>query len=91
VPTLIESGVALTGGSWAGLVVPAGTPDAVRATLAAAVRAGLADPAYRERQARLGAEIVAESEQSPSGFAAWLERERAAIRATAERAGIKPE
>lgn len=91
VPTLIESGVDLTGGSWAGLVGAAGTPAPVLATLAAAVRAGLANPAYRERQAQLGAEIVAEQEQTPEGFAAWLERERASIRATAERAGIRPE
>ncbi len=91
VPTLIESGVDLTGGSWAGLVGAAGTPAPVLATLAAAVRVGLANPAYRERQAQLGAEIVAEQEQSPAGFAAWLERERASIRATAERAGIRPE
>ena len=61
------------------------------ATLAAAVQAGLANPAYRERQAQLGAEIVAEREQTPEGFAAWLERERASIRATADRAGIRPE
>jgi tripartite-type tricarboxylate transporter receptor subunit TctC len=91
VPTLIESGLNLTGGSWAGLVAAAGTPAPVVATLSAAVRRGLADPAYRTRQAELGAEIVAEADQSPEGFAAWLERERAAIRATAERAGIRPE
>jgi tripartite-type tricarboxylate transporter receptor subunit TctC len=91
VPTLIESGLDLTGGSWAGLVTAAGAPAAAGATLAAAVRRGLADPAYRARQAELGAEIVAEREQAPEGFAAWLERERAAIRATAERAGIRPE
>ena len=91
VPTLIESGLDMTGGSWAGLVCAAGTPAPVVATLANAVRQGLADPAYRARQAELGAEIVAEREQSPEGFAAWLERERAAIRATAERAGIRPE
>lgn len=91
VPTLIESGLDLTGGSWAGLVSAAGTPAPVVAALAAAVRRGLADPAYRARQAELGAEIVAEREQGPEGFAAWLERERAAIRATAERAGIRPE
>jgi tripartite-type tricarboxylate transporter receptor subunit TctC len=90
-PTLIESGLDLTGGSWAGLVAAAGTPAPVVATLAAAVRRGLADPAYRARQAELGAEIVAEADQAPEGFAAWLARERAAIRATAERAGIRPE
>ena len=91
VPTLKESGLDLTGGSWAGLVGAAGTPAAAVQALAAAVRAGLADPGYRARQAALGAEVVAEAEQTPQGFAAWLERERAAIRATAERAGIRPE
>ncbi len=91
VPTLKEGGLDMTGGSWAGLVVASGTPAPALAALAAAVRAGLADPAYRARQAELGAEIVAESEQSPEGFAAWLERERAQIRATADRAGIRPE
>ena len=91
VPTLIEGGLDLTGGSWAGLVAPAGTPEGVVATLASAARAGLADPAYRARQAELGAEIAAAREQEPRGFAAWLAAERAAIRATAERAGIRPE
>lgn len=91
VPTLIEGGLNLTGGSWAGLVAPAGTPAAALAALGAAVRAGLADPAYRARQAELGAEIVADREQSPAGFAAWLDQERATIRAIAERAGIRPE
>ena len=73
VPTLIEGGLNLTGGSWAGLVAAAGTPAPVVATLAAAVRRGLADPAYRARQAELGAEIVAEADQAPEGFAAWLD------------------
>ncbi|NMJ39895.1 tripartite tricarboxylate transporter substrate binding protein [Roseomonas sp. JC162] len=91
VPTLIEGGLDLTGGSWAGLVAPAGTPAASLAALAQAVRTGLADPTYRQRQAELGAEIVAAREQTPEGFAAWLDRERATIRAVAERAGIRPE
>lgn len=91
IPTLIEQGLNLTGGSWAGLVTAAGaSPEAV-ATLSAAVQAGLREPAYRARQAELGAEIVAEAEQNPAGFAAWLRRERAEIRAIADRAGIKPE
>ncbi|MBR0658771.1 Bug family tripartite tricarboxylate transporter substrate binding protein [Neoroseomonas oryzicola] len=91
VPTLIEGGLNLTGGSWAGLVAPAGTPAASLAVLAQAVLTGLADPAYRQRQAELGAEIVAAQEQTPEGFAAWLDRERATIRGIAERAGIRPE
>ena len=91
IPTLIEQGLNLTGGSWAGLVTAASAPPEAVATLAAAVQAGLREPAYRARQAELGAEIVAETEQNPAGFAAWLRRERAEIRAIADRAGIKPE
>lgn len=90
VPTLIENGLNLTGGSWAGLVAPAGTPAPMLAILSEATRAGLAHPDYRARQAELGAEIAAESEQQPEGFAAWLTRERALIRETAQRAGIQP-
>lgn len=91
IPTLIEQGLNLTGGSWAGLVTAAGAPPEAVATLSAAVQAGLREPAYRARQAELGAEIVAEAEQNPAGFAAWLRRERAEIRTIADRAGIKPE
>ena len=91
IPTLIEQGLNLTGGSWAGLVTAAGAPPEAVAALAAAVQAGLREPAYRARQAELGAEIVAEAEQNPAGFAAWLRRERAEIRTIADRAGIKPE
>jgi tripartite-type tricarboxylate transporter receptor subunit TctC len=91
IPTLIEQGLNLTGGSWAGLVTAAGAPADAVAALSAAVQAGLKEPAYRARQAELGAEIVAEAEQTPAGFAAWLRRERAEIRAIADRAGIKPE
>ena len=91
IPTLIEQGLNLTGGSWAGLVTAAGAPPETMASLAAAVQAGLREPTYRARQAELGAEIVAEAEQNPAGFAAWLRRERAEIRAIADRAGIKPE
>ncbi|MFM7688682.1 MAG: Bug family tripartite tricarboxylate transporter substrate binding protein [Alphaproteobacteria bacterium] len=91
IPTLIEQGLNLTGGSWAGLVTAVGAPPEALATLASAVQAGLREPAYRARQAELGAEIVAEAEQNPAGFAAWLRRERAEIRAIADRAGIKPE
>ena len=91
IPTLIEQGLNLTGGSWAGLVTAAGAPPEAVAALAAALQAGLREPTYRARQAELGAEIVAEAEQNPAGFAAWLRRERAEIRAIADRAGIKPE
>ena len=91
IPTLIEQGLNLTGGSWAGLVTTASAPPEAVVAVSAAVQAGLKEPAYRARQAELGAEIVAEAEQNPAGFGAWLRRERAEIRAIADRASIKPE
>lgn len=91
-PTLIESGFpGLTGGSWAALVVPAGTPAPVVAALAAAARAALDDPGYGARQAELGAELAEPAERTPEGLAAFLDRERARTRDTAERAGIRAE
>ena len=71
--------------------VAAALVDLVVEAVAAAVQAGLREPTYRARQAELGAEIVAEAEQNAAGLAAWLKRERAEIRAIADRAGIKPE
>jgi tripartite-type tricarboxylate transporter receptor subunit TctC len=92
VPTLIESGFpGLVGGSWAALVAPAGTPEPAIAALHRAAMAALADPAYRERQAELGAQLSEEAVRSPAGLAAWLREERERIRATAERAGIRAE
>ena len=92
VPTLIESGYpGLVGGSWAALMAPAGTPEPVIATLHRAAMAALADPQYRERQQEVGAQLSEEAVRTPAGLAAWLAEERARIRATAERAGIRPE
>jgi len=44
VPTLRELGVPIDYAQWAGLFVPAGTPDAVVARLRAAAKAAAADP-----------------------------------------------
>jgi tripartite-type tricarboxylate transporter receptor subunit TctC len=91
-PTLVESGFpGLTGGSWAALVAPAGTPATAISVLAAAAGAALEDPAYTARQAELGAELAEAGERTPAGLAAFLDAERARTRATAERAGIRAE
>jgi tripartite-type tricarboxylate transporter receptor subunit TctC len=91
-PTLIESGFAeLTGGSWAALVAPVGTPAGTIEALAEAARAALEDPAYVARQAELGAELAEPAERTPGGLAAFLHAERARTRTTAERAGIRAE
>lgn len=54
VPTLAEQGVKVTGSSWGGYAVPAGTPPDVAEKLAAAFSRASADPAVRERLASIG-------------------------------------
>ena len=91
-PTLEEAGFrGLTGGSFAALMTTGGTPETTIATLLRAVRTALEDPAYRARQAEVGAEIAEPALRDPAALAAWLRAERARTRATAEAAGIKAE
>jgi tripartite-type tricarboxylate transporter receptor subunit TctC len=54
VPTLKESGFDVEFAQWAGLFVPAGTPEPVIARLRAASRAALDDPQFQQRFATLG-------------------------------------
>ncbi len=57
VPTATEAGLpGFTGGIWAGLAVPRGTPEAVQARLAAEAQAALRNPALRQRFAAQGLE-----------------------------------
>lgn len=66
VPTLKESGIDVDVPSWFALYAPAGTPPATVERLRAAVHAGLATPAAKERIGRLG--LV----PAPSGAAELL-------------------
>lgn len=92
IATLIEQGFpGLTGGSWAALMATGGSPAPAIAALNAAALAALADPAYRQRQEEVGAQLSEEAVRSPEGLAAWLREERGRTRATAERAGIRAE
>ena len=91
VPSFEEAGVpGFRAAAFIGIVVPAGTPAEVVATLAAAVGAAVADPANRQRLEEMGSEMASPAEASPAGFAAFLVRESAWTRAAAERAGLRP-
>jgi len=57
VPTLKEAGYDVAFSQWAGLFVPAGTPEPVVAKLRAASRAILADPQFQQRFETLGTPI----------------------------------
>jgi len=58
VPTLIESGVPVVGGTWVGLLAPAGTPKPVADKLSRAVAAAVSRPEIRERFVQIGIEPV---------------------------------
>lgn len=60
---------------WHGVYAPKGTPAAVIDKFGTALRAALKDPAFASRMADLGAEITAESKQSPEGLRTWLQSE----------------
>jgi tripartite-type tricarboxylate transporter receptor subunit TctC len=57
VPTLKEAGYDVEFSQWAGLFVPAGTPEPVVARLRAASRAALDDPQFQQRFVTLGTPI----------------------------------
>jgi len=58
VPTLIESGVPVVGGTWVGLMAPAGTPKPVVDKLSRAVAAAVRRPEIKERFVQIGIEPV---------------------------------
>lgn len=59
VPTIAESAIAgFEASTWWGILVPASTPDALIGRLNAELSAGLAQPAFQERIAALGADPV---------------------------------
>lgn len=75
-PTLADSG--LTGfdvSVWHGMYAPKGTPKEVVAKLNSAMKTALKDPDLLKRFGDLGAEVVAESRQTPEAHAAHVKAE----------------
>ncbi len=58
IPTLTEGGVAVVGGTWVGLLAPAGTPRAIVDQLARAAGAAVRKPEINERFIQLGIDPV---------------------------------
>ncbi len=89
VPTMAESGIAdYVTTFWTGVVVPAGTPPAIVATLNGAISNGLRSQAVQDAFARVGAQPVPGSPQDFENFIASEQRKWAAI---AKTAGIEPQ
>lgn len=89
VPTLVELGYKdVVASNWYGLFAPAGTPDAVAATLHEMTRKALAGPEVQEQFEQQGAEIVA---SSPRDFKAFAAAERDKWSAVIKAHNIKAE
>ncbi|CAB3677548.1 hypothetical protein LMG3458_01428 [Achromobacter deleyi] len=75
-PTLQEGGLkGFEVKVWHGVYAPKGTPPEVIAKFNEALRAALKDPAFTQKMAELGAEIVPEAKQTPEGLQSWLQSE----------------
>jgi tripartite-type tricarboxylate transporter receptor subunit TctC len=88
VPTFRESGVALDGSAWIGIVGPAGMPAPVLAKLNQAFVGAMRDPAVL---AKLRSQYMEPEPGTPEQFAAYMRAERAKWGPVIKRAGIKAE
>ncbi len=89
VPTFLEQGFADTvADQWAGVLAPAGTPDAVVVKLNAAIAAVMGEPEVRAKLAQTG---VVPGVDSPAEFAAYLKEEYTRWGRIIREKGIKAE
>ena len=87
-PTFRESGVALDGSAWIGVIAPGGTPAPVIQKLNAAFVGAMRDPAV---VAKLRSQYMEPEPGTPAEFAAYMQGERAKWGPIIKRAGIKAE
>lgn len=89
VPTMAEANVkGVVGETWFGLLAPAGTDDAVIATLSSALDEVIAKPSFVQALDLQGAVVRG---GSPEDFARFFKAELAKWKAAAEQAGIVPQ
>ncbi len=90
VPTMAEAGVAdmIADGGWFGMLAPAATPSDIVARLHGEVAKALADPAVRERLAKIGFGPLI---KSPAEFKPFVSEEIKKYAEMARIAGIQPE
>jgi tripartite-type tricarboxylate transporter receptor subunit TctC len=89
VPTLAEQGIkGFESGTWQGVLVPAGTPQAVVNKLSAELIRIIHSPEVRARLSAQGAEV---STLSPADFRTFFERERKSWASVVAQGGVKLE
>ncbi|MDP1791480.1 MAG: tripartite tricarboxylate transporter substrate binding protein [Methylibium sp.] len=89
VPTIAEQGVkGFESGTWQGVLMPAATPPAVVAKVAAELSRIIRSPEVRERLVSQGAEVYT---MTPAEFATFFERERKNWAGVVAQGGVKIE
>jgi len=89
VPTIAEQGVkGFESGTWQGVLMPAATPPAVVAKVAAELSRIIRSPEVRERLVSQGAEVYT---MTPAEFASFFERERKNWASVVAQGGVKIE
>jgi tripartite-type tricarboxylate transporter receptor subunit TctC len=86
--TMVEQGVPVVGGTWVGMLAPAGTPKDVMAVLSKAAQAAIQKPELRERFVQLGIDPVG---SSSAEFTAFLKAEIAKWAKVIKEANVKIE
>ncbi|MEQ1684412.1 MAG: tripartite tricarboxylate transporter substrate binding protein [Burkholderiaceae bacterium] len=87
VPTIAEQGVkGFESGTWQGVLVPAGTPPAVVAKLAAELTRIIRSPEIRSRLTAQGAEVYT---MSPPEFTQFFDKERSKWATVVTQSGVK--
>jgi tripartite-type tricarboxylate transporter receptor subunit TctC len=87
VPTAAEAGLpGFESEQWVGMLVPAGTPDAIVHKLNRDIVETLSDPAVSERLGRQGSEVAP---GTPADFATFVASESARMRKLVEAAGVR--
>ncbi|MEQ1773633.1 MAG: tripartite tricarboxylate transporter substrate-binding protein, partial [Burkholderiales bacterium] len=88
IPTMIEVGVNVTGGTWVGWLAPAGTPKAAIDKLSAQIMPAFKRQDIRDRLVQMGIDPVG---SSPAEFDQFLKNEVAKWAKVIKDAGVKIE
>ena len=87
-PTLVESGVNVVGGTWVGILAPAGTPREIVAILSKEMQAAVKKPEIRDRMVQLGIDPAG---TTPAEFSKFLRDEVAKWGKVIKAANVKVE
>src|SRR5262249_16381159 len=88
-PTTVELGVDAKASSWNAVFLPKGAPDEIGKKLNAAAVEAMNTPAFRERLASVGVEVVAPERRTPEYLAGFVKSEIQKWEAPIKVSGVK--